>query len=404
MEGYYHFDDFFNSRIMEDNWGPIIYRQGIDDFGNGTLRVWANVSDWGSGVAAVFLDYYPPNTSKFLVGLGAESPLQTVPMHFNGSFYIGILTFSASGTLKGVIRAIDHAGFSSHTIDLSEEPYFFAIRKNNIEWSDIIPLLIVVGVIPVLLMTLAIMARKHQQKRLVIHKRKQKEILDKSSDIFSLRAIICRNQFGLAFYTENFMGRDQDEDIIAGVTSAMSIMVSEIAQQEIKSGEFDVLERERFNILSYHGKYVIISVISEEKLSSFMKSKIKELTYQIESQFAKEVLEGPIIEVKEKMRKIVYETLPVGLLQLLTVDHMLLKEKKKQFKKNERKWFRYLNEIPSSIDGQQAFYAMAFISSFTAHGIPFVKSFRFLDRCYNLGVIRNLSEVDRRSIDKPSTT
>jgi len=222
-----------------------------------------------------------------------------------------------------------------------------------------------------------------------------------------LRAIICRNQFGLAFYTENFIGSGQDEDMIAGLTSAMSSMVTEIAQQEIGVGEFDSLEREGFNILSYHGESFTISVISEEKLTSFMIMKIRELANQIERHFTIEELEGPLIsELKERTKVFVYETLPLGLLQPLTVDFKLLDQKKKHFKRKELKWFDYCEEIPSFIDGQQAFYAMTFISFFKVRGIPLVKAFHFLDRCYELGVIRNLSEAERGFLGsvEPSST
>jgi hypothetical protein len=302
--------------------------------------------------------------------------------------------------LKGSVTAIDHAGFSSSPVNLSEEPYFFDVPINSLKWSDLIPLLVVVGVISAILVTVALvtvtLARKRRQTRIRAQKRKQKGIVDRSSDIFSLRVLICRNHFGLAFYTENFVGSDQDEDMIAGLTSAMSSMVTDIVQRDINSGEFDTLEREGFSILSYHGKYTTISLISEEKLSSFMKTKMRELANQIESRFTQEELEGPLVsELKERTKKLVYEILPLGLRHPLTVDYKLLKEKKKYFKKNERKWFDYVSKIPSFIDGQLAFYSLTFISSLALHGIPLVKSFNFLDRCYKLGIIRNFSEDEK---------
>ena len=193
--------------------------------------------------------------------------------------------------------------------------------------------------------------------------------------------------------------------MIAGLTTAMSHMVTEIAQRKINSGEFDTLEREGFSILSYHGDYTTISLISEEKLSSFMRIKMRELVNQFESQIAKEELEDLIKpELRKRTKKLVYEKLQVGLLRPLTVDFELLAEKKNYFKKNEQKWFNYVAEVPSFIDAQLVFYAMTLITSLTVHGIPLVKVFRFLEDCYNLGVIRNLSKAEMRFFGSDSSS
>ncbi len=391
---------------LRSYWGPVVIEANIKQISENELIVWANISDYGSGVAEVILEYelIPYGGSGgSTVGI---NQVNTSTMDFNGSVYLTTITLKKSGTFTWRIIARDSLNQFYQSFS-STEPYFFNIPANTIEWSELIPLLVVVGVIPVVLITFSLMVRKRRQTRIRTKRSKQKEILDRSSDIFSLRVVICRNRFGLAFYTENFMGGGQDEDMIAGLTTAMTSMVTDIAQREINSGEFDILEREGFSILSYHGDYTTISLISEEKLSSFMKMKMRELVHQIESQIAKEELE-PLIDLdsdlRERTKNLVYEKLSVGLLRPLTVDFELLTEKKNYFKKNEQKWFEYVSDIPSFIDAQLVFYAMTLITSLTVHGIPLVKVFRFLEDCYNLGVIRNLSEAEIRFFGPDSSS
>ncbi|MFX1510983.1 MAG: hypothetical protein ACFFCQ_00130 [Promethearchaeota archaeon] len=377
-------------------WGPVIIETNVEHISEKELIVWANVSDWGSGIAEVLLEYEFISSGRSSARASAtKDQFEAISMDYNGTVYLTHLTFDMSGTFTWKIIVRDNLN-KFNVEKASTQPYFFNLPAQTFEWMDLVPLLITVGIIPALLVTFVFMARKRRQHQILIKKRKLKEIIDRSSDIFSLRALICRNQFGLAFYTENFIESGQDEDMIAGITSAMSRMVTDIAQREIKSGEFDVLEREGFNILSYHGQYTTTSIISEEKLSSFMKMKMSLLTNQIESKFSQEELEGLMTrELREKTKKLVYEILPVGLLQPLTVDFKLFKHKKKLLQKNERKWFKYVTEVPSFVDAQPVFYASTFISSLTVHGIPLVKAFCLLENCYNLDVIRNLTEAER---------
>ncbi len=383
-----------NNTNLRSYWGPVIINTDVDHISDNELIIWANVSDWGSGIAEVLLEYEfisYEGSGAFVAGI---SIINSTVMVFNGSVYFASLTFYESGTFSWRIVARDSSN-QSHTI--FAQPYNFYLPAHTIEWADLVPLLIAVGIIPALLVTLIFVVRKRHMNRLLIQKRKQMEIIDRSTDIFSLRVLICRNHFGTTLYTENFVGSGQDGDMIAGITTAMSSLVTDIAQREINSGEFDSLEREGFSILSHHGNYLTISLISEGKLSSFMKRKMQELVNQIENLISKEEMESVFqLDLKERIKRLAYEILPIGLLRPLTVDLKLLAKKKKHFKKNERKLFEYIAEVPSFIDAQQVFHAMTLISSFTVHGIPLVKVFRFLEECYNLGVIRNISEAEMR--------
>ena len=377
---------------LRSYWGPVIIETDVEYISENELNVWANVSHWGSGVAEVLLEYeFIPYEGSVGVA-SAIKQLETSVMDFNGSVYLTTLTFQEDGTFTWRIIARDSLN-QFRSLSSTNELFFNFITKT----PELIPLLVAVGVIPVVLIFFSLMVNRKRQTRILTKRRKQEEILDRSSDIFSLRVIICRNHSGLTFYTENFVGGGQDEDMIAGLTTAISGVVTDISKRKINSGEFDTLEREGFSVLSYHGDYTTLSLISEEKLSSFIRLKMKELSHRIESQITEEELNVLITpKLRDKAKKLVYELLPVGLLRPLTFDNELLAQKMNHFKKNEQKWFKYVEEVPSFIDAQLVFYAMTFITSLTVHGIPLVKAFRFLEDCYNLGVIRNLSEAEMR--------
>ncbi len=276
-------------------------------------------------------------------------------------------------------------------------PQFWANVTDGLELSDSILLLIIVGVVLTVLIILVVVARKRQQNKIQRKIREMKLIEEKISDIFSLGALFCRNMFGIPFYTESFVDERRDGELIAGLTTAMTNFLSQVAQRNIESGEFDVLERVGFSILSYHGEYSTTTLIAETKPSSYIKNKLVEITDRIERMFSRVVLQDSEISgTQEPIKKILYETLPLGLLKPLIVDEKRLKIRKKHFNKDEKKWYEYIKEVPSFVDGQQVFYAMTFITSLTLHGIPLAKAFSFLETCYELDAVRNLSEREKR--------
>jgi hypothetical protein len=276
--------------------------------------------------------------------------------------------------------------------------YAFRMPISDINWSEIIPLLILVSIIPMALLIFTLFVRKRRQIKNRNKILKQREILERFSDVISLRAIICRNHHGLAFYTENFVGGGQDEDMVAGLTTAMSSLVSDVTQRQIKPGEFDALEREGFSILSYHGSFTTISLLSDAKMSSFMKEKMSELIEQIEKNFTQKELEGVIsAELRLRAKNYVYDILPVGLLKPLMIDMEQFQKKSNQFTKQERNWWLLTKDIPSFKEAQQVFYAFTFLSNLTLKGITQADAFRYLEHCYELKVVRKVPEDELES-------
>ncbi len=393
--------------ILEDKAPPQIleiFYQMNDENNPKNITFYAKIQEFGSGISNVTLFYRYELINITNGGNGASSHQEEswfeASMRFHNTtnnirLFSVTIDFNPESNTRIVywVQTSDNEGnVRGKSSDIYPD-FIYEIPVDFPDLTELIPVIVLAAIIPVLFIITLLSVRKRHQSQIVVQKRKKKVIVDKISDIFSLRVVICRNHAGVAFYTEKFAGYGQDEDMIAGITSAMSSMVSEIAERKIKSGEYDTLEREGFNILSYHGKYTTISIISEEKSSLYMKTKMQRIASQIEIHFTKEELEGLITpELTENVAKIVLEVIPIKLLKPLTIDYSVLDKNLPKFKKNEKKMSDLISEIPSFIDGQHSFYADNFISSLTVHGISLIKAFNFLEKCYNMGIIRNLSK------------
>ncbi len=366
------------------------------------LTFYAKIQEEGSGIAEVILLYSIENESSSVPeGFGSKiiqsSDTTNVQMSFvnttdDVALYSVSIDFSPlkNGKINFWIQTVDTRGNTHEEFAYSSDTHIQVPR--NIMNDIIIAIGIVILITIFLIIFISIIRTKH--KRRVYSKAKREiEIGEKASDIFSLRAIICKNKYGLPLYSQNLGGQDQDSDLIAGLSTAMTDFVSQIAQRTIGSGEFDILEREGFTILSYHGEFIIISVISVEKLSSFLKKQLMAICNKIEQQIPIEELDTAILTRKEEeIKAIIYENLPLGILYPLTFDPKISKERKKALNKNERKLLRICDKIPSFIEGKHVFYATTFISAFTTHGTSFIRAFSFLEHCYDLGILKPYSE------------
>jgi hypothetical protein len=376
---------------MRTYWGPVIIDSNIVQKTDNTILVWANISDWGSGVTEVILEY------NFISqgGQAASILVETVPMEFNGSLYLASLTFSESGSFTWTVIAKDGSNTFIAT-DSTLQPFIVSISGGNITWEDYLPLIFVVAIIPLVFTFAVARVRRRRQRKISARKQLDMEIAQRFTDVLSIRSIICRNTFGMPFYTENFLTESQDLDLTAGLTSAVSSLVTEVSQRAMKKGEFNLLEREGFSILSHHGEKSTISLVSEGRLSKFMRGKLSELHNSIESRFNQQELEDPFSgDYSEEIRGMVYKHLNVGLLSKLTVNFSRFNEQEKLFSENERKQLNFLKELPSMSDGQLHFYVTTFTSSITRHGVSLVKAYALLEKCFRLQIVYPVSPEPR---------
>ncbi|MHA1945994.1 MAG: hypothetical protein ACXAC6_02920 [Candidatus Hodarchaeales archaeon] len=359
------------------------------------ITFYARIEEFGLGISQVLLYYEVDTKNTIIRGEGSELKNENktiVPMIFvnatnTTSLYSISIDLSSEKNNEVIfwIQAIDQQGNSKEPIRIAD--YFPTRPLSPIE---ILPLLILSGIIPLLIFTSVFMTYRRHQRRIRLKAKSQIEIVEQFSDLFSLKAIICRNMHGLAFYVGSFTGANQDGDLLAGLSSAMSDFVSQVAQRSVGTGMFDVFEREGFTVLSYYGHYSIISLISEEKLSQDMKLRMQKIVNEIEMQIPREDIDtGFVYQMEQKIEAILYKNIPLELLKPLIIDYSHLNELKSSFNKNERKMLKLLSEIPSFSNTKQIFYASTFISYITSHRIQLFKAFAFLKHCYELGLIQN---------------
>jgi hypothetical protein len=375
-----------NETNLRTYWGPVIIEVGIQQYIDHSLIVWANVSDWGSGVTEVILEYeFTPQG-----GSGSEisrTEAQIVNMDFNGTLYVSTLTFSETGSLGWSISAKDDLN-SFSDIKSSSQPFIVNFPSKGLSLEEFLPIIITVAVTPLVIAFAIVSMRRRRSRKIERKQNIEKAIAQRFTDILSIRSVICRNNNGIAFYSKTFLEEGRDLDLTAGLTSAVSDLVSEVSQRAINRGEFDLIEREGFSILSHHGDYSTISIVSEGKLSNYMKDKITNLHDDLESHFTKEKLEDPIFETgNEVIQGLVYKYLNVGLLSKLTVDFNRFKKHEKRFSEEERKIIRYLAEILPLHDGRITFYVTTFTSSITRQGVSLAKAYSLLEKCFMLRII-----------------
>jgi hypothetical protein len=296
--------------------------------------------------------------------------------------------------------ASGQAGFSTTPEDYIETYQFKKQSEENPLFSN--PNLIVLGIILLVLISITLISLKSYQNRKKTQKDIRNEIEHRFKDLLNLRGILCRNNHGILFYGENFRFKDQDGDLIAGITTAMSTLVDQVSDHSLKEGEFDILERGKFGIFSHQGKFSVLSLISSGKLSKYTLDTLVTIHEQIEERFSPNELDSILNgEIKEEVKRIIYDNLPLGLLKPLLVENTILREKLNTFKKKERKIYQIIRDVPSFIEGLQIFYALTLISSLTTQGITLTDAILFLEKLHNEGGLRNLTPEERHVFNIP---
>jgi hypothetical protein len=311
-----------------------------------------------------------------------------------GAEGISRITVTTAETASGL------AGSRTTPENFVENYRFKKLREENPIVID--PMLFIVLIIFGLLFCTAFLTLKSYQSRIQAHKHIQKEVENRFNDLLNLRGIIFRNNHGVTFYTESFRLKDQDGELIAGLSTAMSSLVDQVSQRNLKKGEFDILEREGFGIFSHQGRYSVLSIISSGKLSKYLRKRIVVIHENIEKHVTSENLETILItSIKKEVKKIIYDNLPLGLLKPLLVENEVLKDKINTFKKTEKKMCELLGNVPSFIDGQQVFFALTLISSLTNRGITLTDAILFLEKLHTVGGLRNLSAEELYVLNIP---
>ncbi len=169
--GYYEIESPTNTIQMQDNCEPVIHKKGSIQI-NDTLIFWANISDWGSNIADVFL-YLNFSSQSATGGIGAEQVVYSMEPNDTKDIYTYNISITEEGEYSGFIVVYDQEG-NVATIDIVPKSVY--LPPENIPESGIDPLVIVGAILgTIIIFGSVLMIVRSYRKRT-----KEKQTLTKS--------------------------------------------------------------------------------------------------------------------------------------------------------------------------------------------------------------------------------
>ncbi|UCG03734.1 MAG: carboxypeptidase regulatory-like domain-containing protein [Candidatus Heimdallarchaeota archaeon] len=276
--GYYEPSEGSGSGFMDDHWRPVIHSSGVDEI-NGSIIVWANVTDWGTGVTEVLLFINFESESNG----GASIQYEEIPMEINGSdLYIAELTIKESGTFYWFIEASDEEG-SSRT-DENNFPVFSPIPPG-------IPLEIVILIIFVIILILSVLlyGTNTIRKTRSMKFKKLKQIETKLSIISNVFTILVSTEVGVPIYTLTNVMYQKDgllDDALSGLSvgidtflqSFQSDFLQQVQQQDSEISETRDGISIRMSVIEQHEVQVLIAATSTFRVFVFLREQPSRFT------------------------------------------------------------------------------------------------------------------------------
>lgn len=339
--GYYYIDQLTNNYQMQDYWSPVIHETGINEINTSSILLWANVSDWGSGISEVYLNY--EFTSQAESG-GYGSVLQkTVLMSFNESLYIVELTFSESGTLSWYIEAYD---FDNQSIasEMKGGEYSLIFPPQSI--FDLVLEIIIIVIIGMVIAIsfLSIISTTYQKRK------KQKfqelgEAQEKLDSIMNIYMILVTTAVGIPIYSINnviYRSTSAVRDIISGISVGIDTFLesfhsdflnffSEPRSDSIESETIDnvrtsVIEKNKVQIQIISSPTYRIFIFMKERPPEYFKPTFTKIIKILEEKIKldelgviEEALLNPIVD------KIVRQHFPISLLSSFHINYQQIK-------------------------------------------------------------------------------
>ncbi|UCG04556.1 MAG: DUF2341 domain-containing protein [Candidatus Heimdallarchaeota archaeon] len=350
LEGYYEASIYTNSSQMFDWWEPIIHLAGIEEINRTTVLFWVNVSDWGSGVSEVYLNYEftsPENTG----GFGSDLHINRVLMTFNQTYHITELSFTRTVTFKWFIEVYDSVYHSKNSIS---KDYTFLLPPPSL-FDFLIEAIILTVVVTVLVVSLFYLVSTTYQKR-----KKQKlfdisEFQQKLDSILNTYVILATTAVGLPVYSvSNIMYQSSNaiQDVLSGLSVGIDTFLESFQSDivnyfiETDSDLFDNQTKDNIKTSVIEKNKVQIQIISSPSFRIFLFLKEKPPEY-IKSTFIaiarglEEKISLPELGVVEESfvgpiaQKVFKQHFPLTLLSPFLIDCQRLKEIEQRIKRGD---------------------------------------------------------------------
>jgi len=348
LGGYYDPREYSNSSQMLDYWKPIILSSGLDQINETTIIIWANVSDWGSGVTEVLLKY---EFVSYEGNGGAGVQVTPKKMNYNGSLYIAELTFLETGTISWFIEAYDNTSFVSSSI--VDHPIIFPTEGPIIPGFTLIQIILTVLITAVIIIFI-LYGRVTFQRYRNIRRQKVQDLEDKLSLIRNIYSILITTEVGVPIYSLTNVIYQTDgslDDAFSGLSvgidsflqSFQTDFMQQVQQHDLEYHvETRLDEKIRISFIEQNQFQIMIAASTSYRIFMFLKEK--------PSPFAKDALYKTIKELEKNVSipnlgivdesyygpqatSILRKYLPIPLLMPFSIDTRKLKifdEKLKQ--------------------------------------------------------------------------
>ncbi|MFX1508092.1 MAG: hypothetical protein ACFFDC_18560, partial [Promethearchaeota archaeon] len=337
---------------MLDYWAPVIHSTGVNEINTSTILVWANVSDWGSGVSEVYL-HYQYSSKTVNGGYASEIQKEKFLMTFNQTHYVYALVLSESGILTWQIEAFDLDDQVDATPSLTGEySYSYTISSG----FDIIS--VISTVIIAILGTILVISTLYTGSK--IYQRRKKQTLseisksrEKLDSLLNTYLILVTTAVGLPVYNvSNIMYRSTSEvqDVLSGLSVGIDSFLESFQSDivdfflERDSDLFDNQTKDNIKTSIIEKNKVQIQIISSPsfRIFLFLKKKppeyIKSAFISIAREFEEKIILNELGVVDEDFvgpiaEKVISHRFPLALLSPFQIDVQKLKlieEKLKQ--------------------------------------------------------------------------
>jgi hypothetical protein len=281
LEGYYEASQYIGFHQMSDYWEPKIDLAGIEKVNDTTIIVWANVSDWGSGVSEVYFRYEITSQEQ-AGGYGAEIELKKVPMIYNETYYIAEVSFSKTVTIEWFIEAYDSL-YQSNTLPQS---YTYFAPPPSI--TDFIPAIIVAIVGTILALSTLYAASAIYRKRKSQKLTEVIEAREKLNSLLNTYVILVTTAVGLPVYNINnimYQSTNAIQDVLSGLSVGIDSFLESFQSDivdfflETDSDLFDSQTQDDIKTSIIEKNKVLIQIISSPSFRIFLFLKKKPPEY-----------------------------------------------------------------------------------------------------------------------------
>jgi hypothetical protein len=325
---------------MLDYWKPVIHSSGASRINTSAIIVFANVSDWGSGVSEVYINYEFSPQNEIRGGYGSEIQKNRVLINFNQTHYVIELKLSDSGTFSWQIEAFDFDNQADGIPSINgEESYShqIPIAFDPIAAAGAI-IVAIIGTILVIITLYAASKTYNKRKYQILSEiSKSRAKLD---SLLNTYVILVTTAAGLPIYTvRNIMYQSSNaiEDVLSGLSvgidSFLESFQSDIINYFIET-DSELLENQREDSIRtsiIEKNKVQIQIISspsyriflflKEKPPEYVKSAFIAIARNLEEKITLDEL-GVVDEtlIEPVAKKVIKQHFPITLLSPFHID------------------------------------------------------------------------------------